>query len=225
MGRSHDPPHGGRARAHVARIRPARAAITLPARAGRPPQYGLKHQWPDKVTCPAIGVSKRRAPRSVDRSRVSLPDEDLTRPALFTAWERYRELPRYAEGMSSRLFALREDGSGPERDLIATLAPHWKRFTGAVAAGMSDERRRAEESSSPQAKPGKAPLPQAKRAAPTVNLDAGEWAARPGKLSAGMVTYRWALEEARLGLFAPDLGGTVNLTQLEPLWVRAQNAR
>ena len=143
---------------------------------------------------------------------------------LSTAWDRFRELPRYAEGMSSRLFALREDGSGPERDLIATFAPHWKRFTGAVSAGMSDERRRAEESSTPQAKPGKAPLPQAKRAAPSVNLDAGEWAAKPGKLSAGLLTYRWALEEARLGLFAPDLGGTVTLSQLESLWTKSQYA-
>jgi len=137
---------------------------------------------------------------------------------ITTPWERFRELHRYAEGMSSRLFALREDGSGPERELISTFGPYWKRFTGAVAAKMSDERRSAEEASAPQGKPGKAPLPQARRAAPSVNLDAGEWAAKPGKLSAGLLAYRWALEEARLGLFTPELGGTVSLLQLDALW-------
>lgn len=125
---------------------------------------------------------------------------------LSLPWERLREYPRYAEGMRQRLFALREDGSGAEKQLLEQFLPHWKRFTAWVAAAMSAERAAADPDA--PAKPGaskRAPLPQARRAAPTVNVDAGDWAMAPGRLPPAVTDFRWALEELRLAMFAPDL--------------------
>lgn len=150
--------------------------------------------------------------------------------------ERLRQYPRYAEAMRARLMALREDGSGAETAALAAIAPHWKRYTGHVAAAMSAERASAAEGGddAPEqgpgrpggahSPPGKAPLPQARRAAPKVNLDAGEWAMHPGNLGAAMQAYRWALEDLRVALFAPELAGKPAMTveQVQALWARAQ---
>lgn len=132
---------------------------------------------------------------------------------LSVPWDRLREYPRYAEGMRQRLFALREDGSGAEKQLLDQFLPHWKKFTAWVAAAMSAERA-ASDPDAP-AKPGaskKAPLPQARRAAPTVNVDAGDWAMAPGRLPPAVAEFRWALEELRLAMFVPDLAGKSPVT-------------
>ena len=140
-------------------------------------------------------------------------------------WERLRQYPRYVEGLRTRLLNLREDGSGVEKDALAALAPWWKKWTGWVAAGMrggGDE----EEPKPAQASKTKAPLPGAKRAAPTVNVDAGEWAMEPGKLRAEMVAYRWALEEFRVALFTPEFAmkPAVGAKELEQLWSKVESA-
>lgn len=148
---------------------------------------------------------------------------------LLAGWERLRQYPRYAEAMRDRLFRLREDGSGAETELLARFAPHWKRFTGWVAQRMSVERSAGEHAPdrdtptpSPVASTGKskAPLPPARRAAPRVNLEAGEWAMQPGSLTPAVQAFRWALEEARVGLFAPELASqpSVTLADLDTLW-------
>jgi hypothetical protein len=89
---------------------------------------------------------------------------------------------------------------------------------------MAEERGRLEEDAAkPAPAPtGKAPLPQARRAAPSVNLDAGEWAMQPGRLPPGVEAYRWMLEEFRLALFAPALSVKPALTagELDALWKR-----
>lgn len=123
-------------------------------------------------------------------------------------WERLKRYPKYAEGMRERLFALREDGSKAETAAMPRFLPHWKLFTGWVAQTMSAARIAAEEppkSGSTTEKKSKAPLPQTRRTGATVNLDAGEWALQPGNLPPTMLAYRWALEDLRLALFAPDL--------------------
>lgn len=125
-------------------------------------------------------------------------------------WERVRELPRYSSGMWQRLGQLREDGSGSESAALAAMAPHWKRFTGWVSRRMSAESARAQAEGRSAEQPavprgGKAPLPQARRAAPRVNLDAGAWAASPGAMPPEVEAYRWAAEELRLALFVPEL--------------------
>jgi len=139
-------------------------------------------------------------------------------------WERLRNYPRYAEGMRQRLFALREEGSSVETTSLALLAPQWKRFTGWVARAMADTPQPAEQPPpSPAQKPRtKAPLPQAKRAAPVVNLDAGLWAMLPGNLPPPLDAYRWALEELRVSLFTPDLALKPATTpqHLDRLWAQ-----
>jgi hypothetical protein len=66
---------------------------------------------------------------------------------------------------------------------------------------------------------GRVALPPARRAAPTVNLDAGEWSLRPGILPQPVEHYRWLLEELRISLFVPDLGGgTVSASRLDQAW-------
>jgi ATP-dependent helicase HrpA len=132
---------------------------------------------------------------------------------LLVPWERLREYPRYVGAMRERLFALREDGSGAEKQLLELFLPHWKKFTAWVAAGMSAEREAEPETQAKesQGKP-KAALPQAKRAAPTVNLDAGAWAMSPGRLPTAVERYRWALEEWRLVLFTPGLAAKSAVT-------------
>ncbi len=140
-------------------------------------------------------------------------------------WERFRSYPRYVEALRDRLLALREDGSGVEKESLRRLMPRWKRFTGWVAAAMSAERDAAERASEAPAAPvkahkSKAPLPQARRAAPAVNLDAGEWAMRPGALPPSVERYRWALEDWRVVLFAPEraAGAAVGEAELDALW-------
>ncbi|QOJ00599.1 MAG: ATP-dependent RNA helicase HrpA [Phycisphaeraceae bacterium] len=141
-------------------------------------------------------------------------------PAGFLAvlpWERLREYPRYAEGMRARLMALREDGSGAERALLAEYLPRWKVFTGWVASAMARERERGEEAPAVRAG-GKGALPASRRAAPVVNADAGAWAMAPGRLPAGVWSWRWLLEEARLTLFAPALGRGVSQARVDAAW-------
>lgn len=127
-------------------------------------------------------------------------------------WERLRDYPRYAEGMRARLMSLREDGSGAEKVLLEQFGVHWKKFTAWVAQAMAKDNEPAPAPPPPAGTKSKAPLPQAKRAAPTVNLDAGAWAMQPGRLPAAVEQYRWALEELRLVMFAPELAGKAQMT-------------
>lgn len=154
---------------------------------------------------------------------------------MLTPPERLWDLPRFMTSARERLFRLREDGSGVEKQALAQIAPHWKRFTGWVAAAMSIERERMERAPNERAESrpgsdarGRAPLPQARRSAPSVNLDAGEWALRPGRLPPAVAEYRWALEEYRVRLFAPDAvpsrGATIGPRELDALWVRVERA-
>ncbi len=145
--------------------------------------------------------------------------------------ERLRHYPRYAMLMRERLLALREDGSKAETDALAKFKPHWKQLTAFVANAMSEQRRLAEAAGDQQANAvgakghakTKAPLPQARRAAPTVNLDAGEWAMQPANLSPAMEQYRWALEDLRLAMFAPlPPKGGLSVSDIERLWKVAQ---
>jgi len=59
----------------------------------------------------------------------------LTPPGFLagTPLERLREFPRYLAAVSHRLAKLRERGVGHDAQRLADLAPHWKRFTGALA--------------------------------------------------------------------------------------------
>ncbi len=145
-------------------------------------------------------------------------------------WERVKDCPRYVEGIRERLLRLREDGSGVESKALADLAPHWKRWTGWVAQAMAKERQAAEQAgiaaedhadrvATTGGTKGRVALPPARRAAPTVNLDAGEWALRPGILPPAVEQHRWLLEDLRLSLFVPDLGGgTVSPARLDQAW-------
>lgn len=146
---------------------------------------------------------------------------------LLLPWERLRRYPVYAESMRQRLLALREDGSGVEKDALRTIAPHWKRFTGWVVRAQARQRAADDEpkAASLRTSTGKAPLPAARRAAPRINLEAGEWAMQPGSLPRGIERYRWALEELRLTLFTPTLAGRDNVkpADLEQLWKDAES--
>jgi hypothetical protein len=145
-------------------------------------------------------------------------------------FERFREYPRYAGGMWERILALREDGSGAEHEALRTIAPLWKQFTGWIAAAAARKSAdtapdQPEASPPPRGKAGKAPLPQARRAAPAVNLDAGEWAMARGRLPPPVEAYRWALEDLRVAMFAPHLGGPrVTASQVASLWEQARTA-
>ncbi len=146
----------------------------------------------------------------------------------YVPWDRLKRYPMYAHAMRERLFALREDGKGAETDALRTFLPHWKKFTAWVARAMAAERASREEADDPAAAKGKAPhakapLPQARRAAPAVNLDAGEWAIRPGNLPAPIERYRWALEELRVALFAPKHADThaASVKEIERLWSKS----
>lgn len=146
------------------------------------------------------------------------------------AWERLREYARYSQGMWERLLRLREDGSGTESASLATIGPYWKNFTGWVSRRMAvekAEREAAGESALPAKKNKvKAPLPQARRVSARVNLDAGTWSMQPGKMPAALAEYRWALEEYRLSLFAPELARGVKASvlakTLDELWRRVE---
>jgi ATP-dependent helicase HrpA len=154
---------------------------------------------------------------------------------LLTPPERLWELPRYVTSAHERLFRLREDGSGVEKQALAQIAPYWKRFTAWVAAAMSRERERVDRLSNPGVSSrsegsarSRSPLPQARRSAPSVNLDAGAWALRPGRLPAVVSAYRWALEEYRIRLFTPDSmlakGVPIGPRELDSLWLRVEQA-
>ncbi len=140
-------------------------------------------------------------------------------------WEQLRRYPVWVEVMRERLLNLREDGSKSESGALAAIAPHWKRFTGwvAVAAkGSANEPEARDSGPTPEApnNKSKAPLPQAKRAAPTVNLDAGEWAMRPGHLPPAIERYRWALEEFRITQLAPEKAAkpVISASELDKFW-------
>ncbi|MFZ4575198.1 MAG: DUF3418 domain-containing protein, partial [Phycisphaerales bacterium] len=138
-----------------------------------------------------------------------------------TPWERLRHYARYAEAMRERLFRLREDGSGAETGALAQFGPHWKKYTGWIARAMTAERAVAEDAGESAKQKGtstKAPLPQARRVAPTVNVDAGEWVLEPGRLSEPVEIYRWMLEEARIGAFNPESGAKFDAKALEAAW-------
>ncbi len=147
-------------------------------------------------------------------------------------WDRLREYPRYAQGMWERLLRLREDGSGTESATLLAFAPHWKRFTGWVARTMAlerSEREAAGDHSAPMKGANTtSPLPQARRVAARVNLEAGDWAMQPGVLPGPVSEYRWLLEEYRLALFAPELARGAKPTalskSLEDLWRRIESA-
>ncbi|MCE7974997.1 MAG: DUF3418 domain-containing protein, partial [Leptolyngbya sp. PLA1] len=135
-------------------------------------------------------------------------------------WERLREYPRYVGAMRDRLLGLREDGSGGDGPLMQRVMPYWKNFTGWVAREMSrqrDEAARAGDEAK-AGKGGKAPLPGARRAAPSVNVEAGEWAMAAGNLTRAAEAYRWAIEEYRVVLFSPSRGGGVAEKELDRLW-------
>ncbi|HLO41474.1 MAG TPA: DUF3418 domain-containing protein, partial [Phycisphaerales bacterium] len=137
-------------------------------------------------------------------------------------WDRLKHYPRYAQAMHDRLFSLREEGSKPELAILEKFEPHWKKFTAWVASAMSRERARLAEQGEAAGMAGvreprsKSPLPQARRAAPTVNLDAGEWAMTPGNMPGVVAQYRWMLEELRLLLFTPELAlGPLSIAEVE----------
>jgi ATP-dependent helicase HrpA len=142
-------------------------------------------------------------------------------------WERLRQYPRYVGTMWERLLAMREEGRDANLGPLKAIAPHWKRYTAWVAAAMSDERKSqpADEAAAPSGVKGKPALPQARRAAPTVNTDAGEWALAPGRLPTGVEQYRWGVEELRVALFAPHMGsgagGATTSADLDRLWAAA----
>jgi ATP-dependent helicase HrpA len=132
-------------------------------------------------------------------------------------WARLKDYARYATTLRERLFALREDGSGVERDALAIVQPRWKLLTAAIARAMAHERSRLEELAEQghaqqnaqehagRAKDvllrGQAPRHAAKRGAPVVNVDAGAWALRPEQ-SWRFDDARVALEELRAAAFS-----------------------
>lgn len=143
-------------------------------------------------------------------------------------WEQLRRYPVWVEVMRERLLNLREDGSKSESGAIAAIAPHWKRFTGWVASAAKEaasetetQARDCAEAAPAPSNKAKAPLPQAKRAAPTINLDAGEWAMRPGHLPPAIERYRWAIEEFRITQLAPEKATKppVSVADLDKLWL------
>lgn len=167
---------------------------------------------------------------------------------LFVPWEQLRNYPRYAQGMRERLFRLKEDGSGAETKALQEWLPHWKKFTAFVAGEMSKEREvlaqtggsddplEVQERLAGGGGGGgggvgggggkKSALPPARKAAPTVNSDAGEWTMRPGTLPAAMEAHRWLLEEYRLALFAPELASTtVSAKKVEESWAKASGGQ
>ncbi len=140
-----------------------------------------------------------------------------------------RQYPRYAESMRERLLSLREDGSKAETQALQKFLPHWKRFTGWVATAMSAAKAAADPTESETrsvttSAKSKAPLPQTRRTGASVNLDAGAWAMQPGHLTPEVEAYRWALEDLRVSLFAPQLAGKAPMTeeQVSKLWAKVR---
>jgi ATP-dependent helicase HrpA len=143
----------------------------------------------------------------------------LARGFLHTLWwERLRHYPRYVGTLWERLLAMREEGRDANLAPLKVIQPHWKKYTGWVATAMNAGRGEAVDEA-PKGK-GKPALPQARRAAPTVNTDAGEWAMRPGQLPPPVEQFRWALEEFRVALLAPQLhsGPAMTSADLDRLW-------
>lgn len=150
---------------------------------------------------------------------------------LLVPWERLKRYPTYVGLMRERLFALREEGSRAETEAIAQFSPHWKKFTAWVAAAMSvraaavraavDDAGGARPATSSSTK-HRAPLPPTRRTGPTLNLDAAEWAMEPAHLPAAVRSYRWALEEFRVAVFAPQLASkpVVSRAEVEGLAAR-----
>ncbi|MDX2115220.1 MAG: ATP-dependent RNA helicase HrpA [Planctomycetota bacterium] len=151
--------------------------------------------------------------------------------------DRLRHYPRYVLTLRERLLALREGGTTSETAALAAVAEPWKRFTAWVARAMAAHRTHLATSAAdtPLAddpspardpkRPAKAPLPQARRAAPAVNLDAGEWAMQPAHLPPAVSDYRWALEEFRAALFAPSRPASAPTPEsLRALWAKAEPA-
>jgi len=150
--------------------------------------------------------------------------------------EQLRHYPRFVGAMADRLFSLRDDGMKANLDLMKQFAPHWKRLTGWVAVAMTTEREARERdqpgepaaAKPPSGKPplAKSPLPQSRRAAPTVNLDAGDWAMQPGNLPPPVEQYRWALEHLRVALFVPTMAapGAPSIAEIERLWSLASES-
>ena len=152
-------------------------------------------------------------------------------------WDHLRDYPRYVEGLRERLFRLREDGSGVESKSLQELSSRWKRFTGWIAQAMSKEKAALEHIGTGHVEEsdraliagggnkGKSALPPARRAAPTVNSDAGEWSMRPGIMPGIVEQYRWLLEDFRIGLFVPDMGGsTVSASRIDQAWAAVVKA-
>ncbi len=145
---------------------------------------------------------------------------------LLVGWERLRRYPVYTGVMRERLFSLREEGFSSETPKLNAVAPRWKPFTAWVVRAMARAREHAE---APPGQPSasspghKAPLPQARRAAPAVNLDAGAWAMQPGNLPLLVGEYRWLAEEFRAAIFSGDQPRAQALdAQLTSLWARVQ---
>jgi len=137
-----------------------------------------------------------------------------------TPWPHLREFPRYVTAMRERLFRLREDGSGVETVALKDVLPRWKRFTGLVAKRMSDQKV-ADASAGLLARAAltkRPPLPGARRAAPSINLEAGEWAMQVGSLSKPETDYRWLLEELRVACFAPEMPSKATPAALDAAW-------
>lgn len=148
--------------------------------------------------------------------------------------EHFKNYPRYVQSMKRRLEQLRENGVASESSPLATLAPHWKRFTAHVAKAFAQAQADAKQAIEAAAAAGieqpttstgptkKHALPPARRGAPVVPSDAGEWSLRAGSLAPPMLAYRWSLEDFRLGLFTPDLATRqVTPAQLDALWKAA----
>ncbi|GJQ29306.1 MAG: ATP-dependent helicase HrpA [Phycisphaerae bacterium] len=139
-------------------------------------------------------------------------------------WDRFRHYPKYVTIMHERLFGLREGGSSSETAALATVAPHWKRFTGWVARAQAAQRAAADAPAPARPTNIKAPIPQTRRTAQVINLDAADWALQPGNLPQAVGEYRWALEEFRAALFGPQPPpkDAPAPTALDALWTRAQ---
>lgn len=139
-------------------------------------------------------------------------------------WQDLREYPRYVTAMRERLFRLREDGSGVETAALKEVLPRWKRFTGLVAKRMS-EQKVADASQGLLARAAltkRPPLPGARRAAPKVNLEAGEWAMQVGSLSKPESDFRWSLEELRVACFAPELPARATPASVDAAWKKVE---
>lgn len=147
--------------------------------------------------------------------------------------EHFRNYPRYVQSMKRRLEQLRENGVASETVPLNMLAPHWKRFTADVAKSFAQAQADAKQAAEAATAAGveqrvetgptkKHALPPARRGAPVVPSDAGEWSLRAGSLTPNMMAYRWALEDYRLCLFTPDLAiRHVSAQQLDALWKSA----